>query len=109
MGMFKYMCDICFHLFDHEIDRESHKVLVHGGLRKCNSCKDKVFYATLEQKYYCDTCAINCFKECIRCHRAFNSEFFFQRDERRCNYCQLIVEEGKFWVEYNKARLPDLT
>ena len=52
---------------------------------RCNYCQKLTKLAP--GKNYCLKCKARCFRECRRCHKPYDSEKFFQRDQLRCNSC----------------------
>ena len=61
--------------------------------KKCNWCCKKV--ELIEKKTYCKKCEENCERECIRCHRPFDDLKYFNKNEKRCDSCQLKYEKEK--------------
>ena len=41
----------------------------------------------VDGKPYCHACKVDCFRECIRCHRPFPNEKYFSMSHDRCNAC----------------------
>ena len=54
---------------------------------KCVYCGDST-ECLFENKKYCETCASQMHKECIRCHLPYHKPEYFSLDDSRCNKCQ---------------------
>ena len=68
----------------------------------CNWCF-KNLLNNGQKKPYCHSCANKCIRECIRCHRPFDSLKYFTDNAERCNSCQ-----KKYIKESNKTLVPVL-
>ena len=63
-------------------------------------CYCGIDHSLVEGKQYCLLCQDKMYRECIRCHKPYDSERFFQSNENRCNSCQNKYIKEK---ENNKA------
>lgn len=69
---------------DTDIDFESDSDLTPK--KRCCWCNQNS--KLISNKPYCRKCSNNCYKECIRCHKPYPSEKYFEKNDSRCNACQ---------------------
>lgn len=71
---------------------------------RCSWCGCK--QALVEGKTYCFICEGKMYRECVRCHKPYDSERFFSQDENRCNPChKKYLKEKQARNDLKKSRL----
>lgn len=74
-------------------------------VENCNWCSEPV--KLVPSKPYCFDCKSKCIKECIRCHRPFNSLKYFKQfqDDKRCDVCMRKYLKEKISNDIDKDRI----
>jgi hypothetical protein len=74
-----------------------------ANIKPCSWCKQ---LGTLERnKSYCEHCSAVMFRECIRCKLPYPDKKYFEKNDVRCNTCQLKYLKEKERREANRAKI----